>query len=80
MIRNLNQVNFRGFGSVLPERAHSPFPFPKEAAQPVELDGSQARMYRAVSETWIGPSTGMSILSVRSTQGAYQHFYLDKPV
>ncbi|MDY4755062.1 MAG: AraC family transcriptional regulator [Candidatus Faecousia sp.] len=79
MIRNLNQVNFRSFGSVLPERASSIFPFPKEAALSIHLDESVAPMYQAAADTWVAPGSGMSILSVRKEEG-YLHFYLDKPV
>ena len=79
MIRNLNQVNFRSFGSVLPERASSIFPFPKEAALSIHLDESVAPMYHATADTWAAPGSGMSILSVRKEE-SYLHFYLDKPV
>ena len=80
MIRNLNQVNFRSFGSVLPERASSIFPFPKEAAEVVELDMSRASIYRAITDTWVAANSGMSILSVLNGKEEYLHFYLDKPV
>lgn len=80
MIRNLNQVNFRLYGSVLPERAHSAFPFPKEEAVPVTLDNDSAPIFRAHADTWIFGSSGMAILSVYSEANEYLHFYLDKPV
>lgn len=80
MIRNLNQVNFRSYGSVLPERATGNFPFPKDSAEAVELGSSYAPMYQAASDTWTAPDRGMSILSVRGRNGEYLHFYLDKPV
>ena len=80
MIRNLNQVNFRSYGSVLPERASSVFPFSKEAADMVELDSGYAPLYLAAGETWVSPGSGMSILSVQDDQEEYLHFYLDKPI
>jgi len=80
MIRNLNQVNFRSYGSVLPERAHSASPFPKEKAETISLDSDRAPIYRAKSDIWIAGCMGMSILSVCSGKDEYLHFYLDKPV
>ena len=80
MIRNLNQVNFRSFGSVLPERASSIFPFPKEAALSIHLDESVAPMYQAAADTWVAPGSGISVLSVSVDGETYQDFYLDKPV
>ena len=78
MIRNLNQVNFRSFGSVLPERTSSTPPFPKDAALSITLDESVAPTYHTTADTWVAPGSGMSILSLRTDDG-YLHFYLDKP-
>ena len=80
MIRNLNQMNFRSFGSVLPERASSVFPFSKESALVAELGENHAPIYQSNGDTWLAPNAGMSILSVRSQNEDYLHFYLDKPV
>ena len=80
MIRNLNQVNFGSYGSVLPERAHSATPIPREEMESIALDSDCAPIYQAQSDTWICGSTGMTILSVCSGEDEYLHFYLDKPV
>ena len=80
MIRNLNQVNFRLYGSVQPERAHTASPFPREQAEVVSLDSDCAPIYCAQSDTWISGSKGMTILSVYNEKNEYLHFYLDKPV
>lgn len=80
MIRNLNQMNFRSYGTVLPERAHSASPFPKEAADTIALNSDDTPLLHTKSETWIVGSSGMSILSVRTQNDGYLHFYLDKPV
>ena len=80
MIRNLNQVNFRSYGSVLPERAHSASPIPREEMETIALDSNCAPIYRAESDTWISGSMGMTILSVCNGKDEYLHFYLDKPV
>ena len=80
MIRNLNQVNFGSYGSVLPERAHSATPIPREEMESIALDSDCAPIYQAQSDTWICGSTGVTILSVCSGEDEYLHFYLDKPV
>ena len=80
MIRNLNQVNFRSFGSVLPERASSAFPFAKEKADIIELGEVHAPLYLSTGDTWVASGSGMNILSVQGEKEDYLHFYLDKPV
>ena len=80
MIRNLNQVNFRSFGSVSPERASSTFPFAKEKADIIELGEVHAPLYLSTGDTWVASGSGMNILSVQGGKEDYLHFYLDKPV
>ncbi|MBP3674290.1 MAG: helix-turn-helix transcriptional regulator [Oscillospiraceae bacterium] len=80
MIRNLNQVSFQGFGTILPERAHTAQIVDKGARQTMQLQSGDAPVYRAVSETWLNCGTGMSVLSVSNDGEKYYHFYLDKPV
>lgn len=80
MIRNLNQVNFCSYGSVLPERAHASLPFSREDADLTALDSDCAPIYMTHSETWLSGSSGMAILSICARKDEYLHFYLDKPV
>lgn len=80
MIRNLNQVNFRNFGTVLPERIHSTPPFPKETSEAITLNSNTAPLFTTTAETWLSGNTGMSILSVKGASEDYLHFYLDKPI
>ncbi|MBR3973452.1 MAG: helix-turn-helix transcriptional regulator [Oscillospiraceae bacterium] len=80
MIRNLNQVSFQGYGTILPERAHAAKIIDKGERQTITLDQGDALVYRAVSEVWLNCGTGMTILSVSSDGETYYHFYLDKPV
>ena len=78
MIRNLNQLTFQGFGTILPERAQQTKTMEKGAA--LELQQGQAPVFRAVSDTWLSCGSGMSVLSVSGDGENYQHFYLDKTV
>ena len=77
MIRNLNQINFHNFGTVLPERGqpdqHS------RNIQTVSLCESTPRTYQAESPTWLCNISGMCILSVSNDNGSFLDFYLDKP-
>ena len=75
MIRNLNQLSFKGFGTISPERA------PETAAadtgaERIELTLTRhdAAVYRAVSEVWLySSSTGMTVLSVSADKQNFQH-------
>jgi len=79
MIRNLNQLNFKGFGTVLPERAGAPTGIAERKT--LTLTMQDAPIYRAVSEVWLYSSrTGMTVLSVSTDKENFQHYYLDKPV
>ena len=80
MIRNLNQVNFQGFGTIMPERAHAAKIMDKGERQSVTIASDTAAVYRAVSEVWINCGNGTAILSVSSDNEVFLHFYLDKPV
>ncbi len=78
MIRNLNQLNFAGFGTVAPERPgdndldHNRYPL--YATQ------EDAPIYRASSDTWLFGTGGMTVLSVSSDGDTWQDYYLDKTV
>ena len=78
MIRNLNQLNFNGFGTVAPERKSQP----DSTAGRKRLLASQdhAPIYRAESDTWLYGVTGMTVLSVSTDGEKFQDFYLDKTV
>ncbi len=78
MIRNLNQMTFQGFGTILPERGHLTKSFDK--SNPLQLGNGHAPVYRSRSETWLSFGAGMSVLSVSEDGSAFRHFYLDKVV
>ena len=78
MIRNLNQMTFQGFGTILPEKSQSAKVMDK--AHSMSLRPGEAPVYRAVCETWLSCGTGMSVLAVSRDGENYQSFYLDKTV
>ena len=78
MIRNLNQMTFQGFGTILPERAQTNRSMDKGTV--LELIQGQAPVFRAASETWLSCGSGMSVLSMSEDGENFQHFYLDKTV
>ena len=79
MIRNLNQVTFRCFGSVPSERIQTDRNLFRDDAVALRLSQTQVTVYRAAAETRISCSMGMSVLCVSTDGEAYQQFYLDKP-
>ena len=80
MIRNLNQVSFQGFGTILPERSHGARAAGKDTRLSLRLEKGDAPVYRTASEVWLICGNGMSVLSVSHDGENFQHFYLDKPV
>ena len=81
MIRNLNQVTFQGFGTVLSEKNQAGKEFEKAAsvcAKPLPSD--EVELMRAAADTWVRGGSGMSVLAVSLDGETFQHFYLDKTV
>ncbi len=80
MIQNLNQIALKKFGVVLPERAQSSDPYPRDSALVIHPAGSELMLYRTVENTWISSIGGMAVLSICDHDDHYLHFYLDKTV
>ena len=78
MIRNLNQVAFRGFGTILPERKNAASP--NGSPRSLRLTQRPAAVYRCDEDCWLLPEAGMVILSVSEDGRHYENYYLDKPV
>lgn len=79
MIGNLNQVSFRGFGTILPERAQAT-QLPEVGEKVLRLLPGDAPVYLAPENCRLHSDSGMAVLSVSSDGEAFHHFYLDKPV
>ncbi len=80
MIRNLNQLNIQGFGTISPERpsgGDSPAVAPDALIW--KLSRGDAPIYRAAADTWLY-SGGLTVLSVSADAVDFQHYYLDKTV
>ena len=80
MIRNLNPMTFKGFGSVLSERAQAAKRLVKEEKNLKTLPREDVCVYKAQSDVWMDFASGMSVLSVSEDGENFLHFYLDKPV
>jgi len=80
MIRNLNQVSFQGYGTIMPERSQTVKTVDRGQRLILELQSGPATVYRGDSDVWLGCCSGMSVLSVSSNGGEFYHFYLDKSV
>lgn len=81
MIRDLNQVSFRDFGTILPERSGEDRLAGQDGTRSIlRLSGDSAPLYRAADETWLCNGSGMTILSVSDGDSRFLDFYMDKPV
>ena len=80
MIRNLNQLNFSGFGAVAPERPPAAAPEGGKQRQMLRAAADSAPVYRALSDTWLYCAAGMTVLSASTDGESFQDFYLDKTV
>ncbi len=81
MIRNLNQITFKGFGTVCAEKASSePAVAKAETVTTLELHQGDAPIFQAGCEVLLYFHTGMTVLSVSKDCEDFQHFYLDKTV
>ena len=80
MIGNLNQLTFREFGKILPEKTKN-VALPGEGIRiTLPQDAEKTPICRAVSEVWIRALGGLTVLSTRGSDGVYQNFHLDKVV
>lgn len=81
MIRNLNQITFKGFGTVCAEKASGePAVAKAETVTTLELHQGDAPIFQAASEVVLYFHNGMTVLSVSKDCEDFQHFYLDKTV
>ena len=81
MVLNLNQVTFRDFGTVLPQRdSGSCFADREGSHTSVSLTTSTVPVFRAAADTWLRCAAGTAVLSASADNGNYLDFYLDKPV
>ena len=80
MIRNLNPISFRSFGSVVSERSYGARTFEKTGTVDLRIACGDVVVYRACGETFLSMSSGMGVLSVSSDGENFQSFYLDKQV
>ena len=79
MIRNLNQVAFQGYGTILSERSYTSFS-DTESKYLLDLGQGDVTVYRAVSNTRMRVSEGKCVLSVSQDGENFHQFYLDKPI
>ena len=79
MVRHLNQLNFKDFGTVPPERISNASASATNM-QTATISSDQAVVYQALSETYLHCDKGMTVLSVSQDQKNFQHYYLDKGV
>lgn len=81
MVLNLNQVTFRDFGTILPQRDQgSRFTGQEGERTCVQLAKGTMPVFQAAADTWLRRASGTAVLSASADNENYQDFYLDKPV
>ncbi len=81
MVRHLNQLNFKDFGTVPPERtSNAATSAANMQTATISSDQADAAVYQTLSETYLHCGKGMTVLSVSLDQKSFQHYYLDKGV
>ena len=78
MIRNLNQMTFREFGTILSERRQAARTM--EKGNTIQLSRGEAPVFHTLADTWLSCGTGMAVLAVCGQGEDFQDFYLDKSV
>ena len=80
MIRNLNQMTFREYGAVMPERNRSDKAAEMTQELSLSVDNARTALYIATADTRLRMHSGMSVLSVSLDGEKFENFYLDKSV
>ena len=80
MIRNLNQVSFQGFGSVLPERARNKKTDQQQESKLIHLVCGDGPVFFAEQEVSLDCCSGSCVLSVSHDGRNFQDYYLDKQI
>ena len=80
MIRNLNPMSFRGFGSVISDRNANTGAAGNSSIIDMRAECKDVAVYRACDVTYLSLSSGMGVLSVSSDGENFLSFYLDKQV
>ena len=78
MIRNLNQLNFRPFGTI--SKTQRDLVPETLIRRTVHLTQGDMPVYRSGGDCWLCSGSGMTVLSVSLDNREFVHFYLDKPV
>lgn len=81
MVEILSQLNFQGYGIVLPERTQTDRRSVKgNTEETLSLAQSDTPIYLCEGECWMCCADGTVTLSVSHDNIHYRHFYLDRPV
>ena len=81
MVKHLNQLNFKDFGTVPPERtSNAAVSAANVQTLTISSEQGDAAVYQALSDTFLFCGKGMTVLSVSLDQKEFQHYYLDKGV
>ena len=77
MIWNLNQINFKSYGTILPEKEQA---FTQIDYNSVPLTPGKTFVYQCQEDICLGSEYGQTILSASTDGKTFRDFYLDKQV
>jgi len=80
MIQHLNQFGFYKYGLRKQEGISEELSVNVLQSQQISVNWEMQTVFQALSETWILPGSGMTVLSVSQDGESYESFYLDQPV
>ena len=81
VIQNLTKMNFREFGTIMPERKGETVVSEKNgASQTLYLTGGAVPVYRPDADCWIFGGGSAAVLSVSTDGVEFKHFHMDKTV
>lgn len=80
MIQCLNDFSFKKYGSRVPDRDVQTIRDDTGVVQHVEIDGEKQPVYKTVSDIWLWPEEGMTVISVSIDGAEFKSYYLDQPV
>lgn len=80
MIRHLNDFSYKKYGSRAQNKDVQEIRMETKLSEHLELDGDTQPVYKTVSDVWLWPEEGMTVISVSRDGEEYRSYYLDQPI
>ena len=80
MIRHLNDFSYKKYGSRAQNKDVQTIREAIKLVQHLEVDDETQPIYKTVSDVWLWPEEGMTVISVSEDGVEFKSYYLDQPV